>query len=105
VSSYVVEHARQQWQDGHLRVERVARGAAQPEQLWGEVETVLDALRRRVGERFTLAGLAAAYDGAEDWARELIGETDPPPGWERNVAIVTDAAFHLYSRAAADYRP
>ena len=62
-------------------------------------------LRQRVGQVFTLAELADAYDGADDWARELLEEADPeaPPPIE--AGTVADAAFHLYARGAADYRP
>jgi hypothetical protein len=103
--SYVVEHARQQWEDGYRRFETEARDATNGERLYAQLSTVLDALRRRLGEHFTLADLTAAYDGAEDWAREIIGDTAPPRGWERNVAIVADSAFHLYARGASDYMP
>jgi hypothetical protein len=58
-----------------------------------------------VGQVFTLAELAEAYDGADDWARELLDEADPdaPPATEPGT--VADAAFHLYARGASDYRP
>ena len=70
-----------------------------------QVDVVAAGLRQRVGQVFTLAELAAAYDGADDWARELLEEADPegPPAAE--AGTVADAAFHLYARGAADYRP
>jgi hypothetical protein len=55
---------------------------------------------------FTLDELADAYDGADEWARELIEEAaDPeaPPAAE--AGTVADAAFHVYARGAVDYRP
>jgi hypothetical protein len=103
--SFVVEHARQQWEEGHRRLESEAGDPARGARLYAELGIVLDALRRRLGETFTLADLADAYDGAEDWAREVVGDAALPPGWERDVALVTDAAFHLYARGAVDYRP
>ena len=66
---------------------------------------VVAGLRKRVGQTFTLADLAVAYDGADDWVRELLDESDPegPPPTEPGT--VADAAFHAYARGAADYRP
>jgi hypothetical protein len=105
VSSFAVEHARQQWEEGHRRFEVEARGDTRPDALYAQLDVVLGALRRRVGETFTLDQLAAAYDGAEDWAREVVGEEAPSRGWARTVALVTDAAFYVYARGASDYRP
>ena len=73
-----VELARQHWQDGNRRVER-ARGddrALRPARR-AQVELVVAELRRRVGQTFTLDELADAYDGADDWARELLDERRP----------------------------
>jgi hypothetical protein len=71
-----------------------------------QVEVVSKGLRQRIGQVFTLAELADAYDGADEWARELIEEAaDPeaPPAAE--AGTVADAAFHVYARGAVDYRP
>jgi hypothetical protein len=100
-----VELARQQWQDGNRRVERTRADHALYVELTGQVDLVVAGLRKRVGQVFTLAELAAAYDGADEWARELLDEADPeaPPPVE--AGTVADAAFHVYARGAADYRP
>jgi hypothetical protein len=100
-----VELARQQWQDGNRRVERTRADQARYVELAGQVDLVVAGLRKRVGQVFTLAELAAAYDGADEWARELLDEADPeaPPAVE--AGTVADAAFHVYARGAADYRP
>jgi hypothetical protein len=105
VSSYAFEHARQQWEEGHRRFEADARDSARATVLYEQLEVVLGEIRRRVGETFGLAELAAAYADAEDWAREVVEERAASPGWARNVALVTDAAFHVYARGATDYRP
>ena len=61
------------------------RGAARRprryRELLGQVELVLGELRKRVGQTFTLDELAAAYDGADDWARDALDDADPeaPP--------------------------
>jgi hypothetical protein len=100
-----VELARQQWRDGNRRVEGTRGNHARYLQLTEQVDVVVAGLRRRIGQVFTLAELADAYSGADDWARELLEEADPegPPAAE--AGTVADAAFHLYARGAADYRP
>jgi hypothetical protein len=37
--------------------------------------------------------------------RDTVSERAPTPGWPRTLAIVQDAAFHLYQRGAVDYSP
>lgn len=98
------EHARQQWEEGHRRLNEEAR-AGRADQLYADLDAVLEELRRRVGDTFTLAELADAYAHSEDWAREVIAEEAADSGWTRTVAVVNDAAFHVYARGASDYRP
>ena len=101
-----VELARQQWQDGNRRVEDARVDNRHYVDLSQQVDVVVAGLRRRMGQVFTLAELAEAYDGADDWARELLddaAEPDAPPTAE--AGTVADAAFHLYARGAVDYRP
>ncbi len=66
---------------------------------------VVAGLRKRVGQVFTLEELADAYDGADDWARELLDDVDPDAPPAARPGTVADAAFHAYARGAADYRP
>jgi hypothetical protein len=100
-----VELARQQWQDGLRRVEGARGDGARYERLTGQVDVVVAGLRKRVGQVFTLAELADAYDGADEWARELLDDVEPdaPPALE--AGTVADTAFHVYARGATDYRP
>lgn len=100
-----VELARQQWQEGYRRLLAEARAPGAGEGLEDQVEAVTEQLRRRLGPPYTLAELAGVYERCERWAREAIAERCPRPGWARFAAIATDAAFHLYSRGARDYRP
>ena len=99
-----LELARQAWHDGARRVEDARPNPRRYQQLTGDVDFVVDRLRRRVGQHFTLEELARAYDGADEWVRELLDDADP-----ENVATepgtVADAAFHAYARGAVDYRP
>ena len=62
---------------------------------------LLDELNRRVGQTFTLAELAGAYQDADRWLLEVL----PPGSGAIQVGLVEDAAFHLYARGAVDYRP
>jgi hypothetical protein len=100
-----LELARQHWQDGNRRVEGARDDRRRYARLTEGVDLVVAGLRKRVGQTFTLADLARAYDGADDWVRELLDEADPegPPPTEPGT--VADAAFHAYARGAADYRP
>lgn len=97
--------ARRDWDDGYRRFLEEARDPAVAEVLHRQLEVVFEELRRRVGGRFSLAELAAAYDSSEAWARVAVSERAPARGWERGLAIVSDAAFHLYSRGAVDFKP
>jgi hypothetical protein len=96
-----VELARQHWRDGLRRIESSPDSA----RLLEQVDVVTSGLRRRIGQVFTLAELADAYDGADDWARSLLDESDPDAPPVSEPGTVADAAFHLYARGATDYRP
>ena len=100
-----VELARQQWEEGHRRIQREADDRVLYARLLEQVELLLEELRGRVGGRYTLAELAGEYREAERWAHEVIAEAELPAGWARWVSTATDAAFHRYARGAQDYRP
>jgi hypothetical protein len=100
-----VELARQQWEDGNRRIESLRHDRRRYGTLLGEVEIVLDELRKRVGQTFTLGELADAYDGADDWARYVVDVADPDAPPPADVPSVAGAAFHQYARGATDYRP
>ena len=103
--SVSVEAARQAWEDGNRRLEAHARDRRMYLRLLEHVEVLTEELRRRVGVTFTLAELADAYDAAERWSSDAIGDRAPAPGWPTTLAIVEDAAFHRYQRGAVDYQP
>ena len=100
-----VVSARSDWEQGYLRLLDEARDPILGPRLHAQVEAVTAELRRRVGGTFTLRELAAAYVDSERWAREAVAQHATPPGWPRTLALVGDAAFHLYSRGAVDYAP
>jgi hypothetical protein len=74
-------------------------------QLHSQLDVVTDELRKRVGQTFTLEQLAVTYQDADEWARAAVSEHAATPGWPRTLAIVQDAAFHMYQRGAVDYAP
>ena len=102
-----VDVARHQWEEGLRRL--AAERGARARQLADLVDAVQDELRRRVGQTFSLAQLAAAYGGSEDWVREIVVASAPPPARAeaglRDTTLVQDAAFGSYARGATDYRP
>jgi hypothetical protein len=100
-----VELARQQWDDGRRRVERFQPGSPDQRRATSDIDLVVGELRRRVGQTFTLEQLAVVYDGASEWARELLYDARPEGGGPPDTATVTDAAFGAYARGALDYRP
>ena len=100
-----VELARQQWEDGHRRIERPSVDSAASRRLLAEVELIVAELRRRIGQTFTLEELAALYEGAVEWAREVLHDARPDESPPPDAATVTDAAFRVYARGASDYGP
>jgi hypothetical protein len=100
-----LEGARRDWEDGHHRLERASRDAAQAERLSLQLEVVSAELRRRVGSTFSLEMLADAYGGSDAWVRQAIEEHAATLGWARTATMVGDAAFHVYARGAMDYTP
>ena len=100
-----LELARHQWQDGIRRVESTRAERSRYAARMAQVDILVNALRQRVGQVFTLAELANAYDGADDWARAVLDDADPEASPVSEAGTVADAAFHLYARGATDYRP
>jgi hypothetical protein len=101
----VLESVRREWEEGYRRFQEASRDATADERLRAQLEAVTDELRQRVGQTFTLWELAGAYASADAWAHAAVSERAPVPGWPRTVAMVEDAAFHLYQRGAVDYAP
>jgi hypothetical protein len=100
-----VEVARQEWEEGSRRLEAAHEDGRRYGQLLELLELVLDELRKRVGQTYTLAQLVAAYAESERWAREVLAERAPAPSWTRDFTLVLAAAFDAYQRGAIDYEP
>jgi hypothetical protein len=101
MSAVAVENARLQWEDGYRRLNEHASDRPLYQSLLAQVGVLTDELNRRVGQTFTLADLAAAYEGADRWLLEVL----PPGAGAVQLGLVEDAAFHLYARGAVDYAP
>src|SRR5688500_19003689 len=98
MSAVAVEHARQQWEEGHRRLQAHSDERTLFLQLHAHVRAVVDELNRRVGQTFTLEELADAYRQSDRWLYEILGASP-------HLALVQDAAFYLYARGAVDYAP
>jgi hypothetical protein len=105
VTSVEIDLARRQWVDGHRRFGEESENLARQELLLLALEAVMDELRRRVGQTFTLGELAREYAHADEWVREAVAEQARFPGWVRYLTMLQDAAFHVYARGATDYAP
>ena len=101
-----LEIARQEWEAAYNALQAFASSDRRRyDRLAAQLEVVTDELRKHVGQTFTLAELAGAYADADRWIRDAIEERAATPGWPEDVALVQDAAFHLYQRGATDYAP
>jgi hypothetical protein len=100
-----VEVAKQEWEEGTRRLESAREDQRRYRQLLELLDLVLDELRKRIGQTYTLAELVAAYGQSERWAREVLDERAAAPGWPRDLTVVLAAAFDAYQRGATDYEP
>ena len=100
-----LDTVRQEWEEANRRFDEAARDDALKRRLLAQLEVVVDELRKRVGQSFTLDDLADAYVAADRWAAEAVEERAATPGWPRHLADVQGAAFHQYQRGAVDYTP
>jgi alcohol dehydrogenase class IV len=100
-----VEVARFEWEEGARRLETAREDQRRYGQLLELLELVLDELRKRIGQTYTLAELVVAYGESDRWAREVLEERAQTPGWPRDLSVVLAAAFDAYQRGAIDYEP
>jgi hypothetical protein len=99
-----VEVARQEWEEGTRRLEAAREDRRRYWQLIEQLELVLDELRKRIGQTYTLAELVTTYSESDRWAREVLEERAETPAW-RDLSVVLAAAFDAYQRGAIDYEP
>ena len=99
------DSVRVDWARAYQSLEEHKDNPRRYRQLFDAVDAVTQELRRRVGQTFTLDQLMKAYAGVERWGRDAVAERAPYEGWPRDVSLVEDAAFHVYSRGAVDFEP
>ena len=100
-----VQTARADWERAYAELESQKSDPRRYARLLAAVEAVTAELRARIGQTFTLDELVGVYAQVERWGREAVAERAPYDGWARDLALVQDAAFHLYSRGALDFEP
>jgi hypothetical protein len=100
-----VEVAKQEWEEGTRRFEAAREDQRRYRQLLELLDLLLDELRKRIGQTYTLTELVAVYGESERWAREVLDERATVPGWPRDLTVVLAAAFDAYQRGATDYEP
>jgi hypothetical protein len=96
---------RQEWEEGSRRLEAARDDPRRYHRLLEQLDVIIEELRKRIGQTYTLAELADVYRDAERWARPAVEERAPSQGWPRDLAVVLAAAFHAYQRGAVDYLP
>jgi hypothetical protein len=99
------EVARQEWEEGSRRLEAARVDGRRYRQLLEFQGLVLDELRKRLGQTYTLAELVAAYGDSERWAREVLDERATASGWPRDLTTVIASAFAAFQRGASDFEP
>jgi len=104
----MLQTARYQWEEGARRLAEARGDLPRYRQLAALVDAVVDELRRRIGQTFTLGELADAYRGSEEGVRDVVVAATPARGARAGLpdaSIVQDAAFAQYARSATDYTP
>jgi len=100
-----VEVTRQEWEEGTRRLEGARDDERRYGQLLRSLDLLLDELRRRVGQTYTLGELVTVYGESDRWAREVLEERAETAGWARDLSTVLAAAFDAHQRGATDYEP
>lgn len=100
-----VEIARHEWGEGTRKLESAREQPARYRQLLELHELVLDELRKRVGQTYTLDELVGAYAHSERWGREALDGRAAMPNWPRDLTTILAAAFDTFQRGAIDYEP
>jgi hypothetical protein len=98
------QYARSRWEEGELRIQRVASDSHRRDVLEEVVEGILRELEKRIGQIFVTADLAGIQYRSEDWCTSIAHETAPDSPWAWELDTVQNAAFHRYSRRASDYQ-
>lgn len=99
-----IEYARSRWEEGEIRIQRVAADSDRRDILEEVVEGIMRELEKRIGQIFETADLANIQYPSETWCRVIAHEVAPESPWAWEMDTVQNAAFHRYSRRASDYQ-
>ena len=100
-----LQTTRVDWERAFAELEKQKDEPRRYAQLLDAADAVTAELRARIGQVFTLDQLLDEYGSVERWGRAAVAERAPYEGWPRDLALVQDAAFHLYARGATDFEP
>jgi DNA-directed RNA polymerase specialized sigma subunit len=101
--AYPLDNALYQWEEGYRRLRELSEDPQRARRLARVVEAVRDELRRRIGATFTANELAELYGRGTDWCLEAARRAAPLEAAELDPQAITDGAFYLHLRGAADY--
>jgi len=96
---YPVENAIFQWEDGWRALQSLDADQRERRRANAVVDAIRDGLRARIGATFSVAQLADLYGEGTDWALAIALELAPGT----DARHLTDAAFWLHRRGAADF--
>ena len=99
-----LDSAREDWSRGEDRLRRLRLDPTRIGVLDEVVVALQRALRRELGQTYTLVELNARYDGAEAWGRDVAQLCAPGVAWAHDQSIV-DAVFAGAARGASDWSP
>jgi serine phosphatase RsbU (regulator of sigma subunit) len=104
VNELSVQIAREDWRNGERIVERVLADPARAVIAASVMRELQRELRRRLGQTYTLAALAALYGDVDHWGREAAQRVAPEIGWAHD-GVFADAACARAARNARDWKP
>jgi hypothetical protein len=97
---------RRDWADGERRLAAARVRDPARSIVYDRVAAELRrALRRRVGQTFSLHDLARVYASSARWTRDVAQQTAPGAAYAHDLAVTADAVFGEASRQASDWRP
>jgi hypothetical protein len=104
VNELSVQLAREDWRNGERIVERILADPARGPVATRVMRELQREVRRRLGQTYTLAALAALYADVDRWGREAAQRVAPDIGWAHD-SVFADAACARAARNARDWKP
>jgi 3-deoxy-D-arabino-heptulosonate 7-phosphate (DAHP) synthase class II len=101
-----LESMRRDWSDGERRLAAArVRDPARAVAYDRVVNELRRNLRRRIGQTFSLADLAAVYARSAVWTRDVAQRAAPGAAYAHDLAVTADAVFAEAARQASDWTP